>query len=357
MRMLYMLKKEIYCSKENWSFHLVSIISPLLFLLAFSLMLSGGITFPMEVHSTSENGLFEKFLNEYSSPSGEEYFDIKFVNKDIGPQSQIDNFLEIIDSPSIKENNGKIKLVINDGNANMTKNYRNRVHGAILEFINKYSKQNIIHINEYPMYKKDIPWDASFGVSILAFGMMLAGLLFGMLSITYEWENGTHKFIKMSSELTSSILAAKAISSIIKSFIAIGCLSFICFCLFNITLNRPIEFMCVMFISSSIFILLGMLIGHCMKNTITSFLAAMIVSLSLWIGGGGFGPLAYFGNSIRYLGYLNPMTYIIELVRGIYFGGTVDYFSSIIRLTFFLMTLFIAVIYIFKRWCKKERMF
>ena len=48
MGTLRIIGKELASVKENVPFNLATVVSPLLFLLAFAVMVSGGITIPVE---------------------------------------------------------------------------------------------------------------------------------------------------------------------------------------------------------------------------------------------------------------------------------------------------------------------
>lgn len=358
MRIAYMIKKEIVCSKENISFHLVSVISSLLFVFAFTLMLSEGITFPLKVYSPNSGIDFQKQLENYKSPFGENYFEVNGINNEKEIRNANDNILEIARELKTERSkvSGKLFFFINDANANMTKNYRNRLHGAVLEYINK-SQNYKISAEEIPRYQKDIPWDSAFGVSVFAFGIALSGLLFGMLSMTYEWEDRTNIFIKLSPKSKSNIIVAKCIVSIIKSFLSSGIFAIIYYLIYKCIPNKVGILLLTVVISSIIFIFIGMLIGHYVRSTITSFLMSMILALTLWIGGGGFGSLLYFGDITQYLGKINPVTYILELLRWIYFKGNVELMNYILILCSFAAVSFLLLSILFNKWCRKEILF
>lgn len=355
MRMLYMLRKELRCSRENISFHLVSILSPLLFVFAFTLMLSGGITFPLQVQADKNADGFTDFLESYCSPSGENYFKIEKIANEETTVNLSNNFLRINKDLSIEDKriSGEMTLYINDANANMTKNYRNRIHGALLEYLNLHQSSQI-SVREIPRYETDISWDKAFGVSVFAFGLALSGLLFGMLAMTHEWEDKTNKYIKLSPGRKGRLLMAKGIAAVTKSFISSIALTMVYFFLFR---ELPVHLgvlISTITLSSIIFIFLGMLIGHYLKSTITSFLLSMITALTLWIGGGGFGPLSYFGTAANILGKMNPVTYTLELLRFTYFAGNVDVFHHMIILTLFSAGIYLSVNTIFNIWCRRE---
>lgn len=270
----------------------------------------------MQVHGGSYSGAFETFLTTYSSPSGEAYFDITRSSGILDGAQARNNVLDIRRDLVVVDDKvtGDLVLQINDANANMTKNYRNRLHGALLKYVNDKQSYKLL-IEEMPRYPRDIAWDEAFGVSLFAFGIALSGLLFGMLSMTHEWEDRTVVFIKLSPRSTCLFLLAKGISCLLKSFISAAAFMAVYFLLFRqMPTHGDILFLTV-FLTAAVFIFLGMLIGHYIKSTITSFLLSMITALTVWIGGGGFGPLSYYGEVTNILGKINPLAYTLEAVR------------------------------------------
>lgn len=89
---------------------------------------------------------------------------------------------------------GSITHYINDVNQNTLKNSRNRIDGALVNFINQTRSTGNIVVNEETVYEEEVPWNAGFGTSIFVFGFMLAGMFFGALSIICEYDNQTTIF-------------------------------------------------------------------------------------------------------------------------------------------------------------------
>lgn len=354
MRLRMMLKKELRCSRENISFHLVSVISPLLFIFAFTLMLSGGITFPLQVYS-EDGSDFADFLADYRSPSGERYFEIEKMAEPLHVEQMHNNVLAVRQDVTVKDDAiaGDLTFYINDANANMTKNYRNRLHGALLSFIHTHQRHPIT-VLERTRYPTDIAWDKAFGVSVFAFGVALSGLLFGMLAMTHEWEDGTHIFIKLSPRSGALLLVAKGLAALLKSAVSSAVFIGVYLLLFREMPLHPGWLLVTVMLSAAIFICLGMLIGHYIKSTITSFLISIITALTLWIGGGGFGPLSYYGSVANFLGKLNPLTYSLEMLRFTYFAGNVRLGHHPGWLGLFALGGFAILLAVFQHWCKKE---
>ena len=70
-----------------------------------------------------------------------------------------------------------------------------------------------------------------------------------------------------------------------------------------------------------IFACLGMCLGIFIKSSLTAFFLSLVSALVLCVGGGGFGPLSYYGDIANFLGKINPATYAIDIVRWCYFNG------------------------------------
>ena len=79
-----------------------------------------------------------------------------------------------------------------------------------------------------------------------------------------------------------------------------------------------------------------------------------LAALVLWVGGGGFGPLSYFGAVANILGALNPATYAIELVRWCYFGGAGALAFQSAALVLAAAVSLAVVLAVYSRWTRGE---
>ena len=144
-----------------------------------------------------------------------------------------------------------------------------------------------------------------------------------MLSITSEWGNHTTQLLKLTPYSSKAIVIGKITANVIKC-----CVSGIAFLAIFFMISRafPPPVHLIFFIISillvyGIFACLGMCIGIFIKSSLTAFLFSLVSALVLWVGGGGFGPLSYYGDIANFLGKINPATYAIDIVRWCYFNG------------------------------------
>jgi ABC-2 type transport system permease protein len=356
MRILRIIAKELKCVKEDISFNLVTILSPLLFLLAFSLMLSGGITLPVQVYPDTQLSDFLKAMESCKAPDGTPYMELQPAAEDVPPTNAESNLIVIEQEPSMKDGviTGKIIHYLNDVNENMTKNFRNRLDGALVSYVESLRSGGNVSIAETTVYEQDIPWDTGFGTSVFVFGLVLSGLLFGMLSITSEWENKTTKLLKLSPYPAGITVTGKMLANVIKCFVS-GLIFLIIFFLLSKALPvHAFTFIASLLLVYSIFVCVGMCVGIYIKSTLTAFLISLVTALTLWVGGGGFGPLSYFGDIANILGCINPATYAIEVVRWCYFNGNTNLVAGFTFLSLAFIAAFSLIIVIYTRWIRSE---
>lgn len=132
MRLRAIIMKELRAVREDPSFHLAALVSPLLFLLAFSLMLSSGIVLPLATYPDAGESAFLQGVADYRAPDGTPYLSLSPAAADV-PRSDAENDLLVVRQEPQLENgvlSGELIHYVNDVNENMTKNYRNRVDGA-----------------------------------------------------------------------------------------------------------------------------------------------------------------------------------------------------------------------------------
>lgn len=137
MRIISIVLKEIKCVKEDISFNLATLISPLLFLLAFSLMLSSGVMIPVQTYPGAESSSFLKSMEHYQTPDGTAYFELHAAPENISPTNAESNLIVVEREPSFNGERitGELTHYLNDVNANMTKNFRNRLSGAVVNYV------------------------------------------------------------------------------------------------------------------------------------------------------------------------------------------------------------------------------
>lgn len=103
-----------------------------------------------------------------------------------------------------------------------------------------------------------------------------------------------------------------------------------------------------------IFACLGMCLGIFIKSSLTAFLLSLVSALVLWVGGGGFGPLSYYGDIANLFGRINPATYAIDILRWCYFDGNTQLMGGFTALGIAFIVALSLIFAIFTKWTRRE---
>ena len=356
MGTLRIIGKELTSIKENVPFNLATVISPLLFLFAFAVMVSGGITIPVETQPAPSESAFLQATASYHAPDKTPYLELETAPAEGAIDGRSADRYIVEDEPSVDGQGatGTVVHLVNDVNSNMTKNYANRLTGALVDYVDANRDAGTVEVIEQTRYEEDIPWDESFAVSTLVFGAMLAGLLFGQLSMTSEWENATAKLLVLSPRPAVSIVVGKVAAAFLKALVAGAVLVGVVALMYGRELaDIPwlIAALCLMYV---VFASIGLVLGIAVKSTMTAFLVSLVTSLCLWVAGGGFGDLSYFGQAAQAVGAVNPATYALDAVRNAYFGGMADP-TPLVVLSIGAAATLAMVCVLYARWTRSER--
>ncbi len=322
MRYLTLLGTELRQVRANVPYVILTIITPVMFMALFVFMIRGDITLPVTAHPDAAQSDFVKVLASNRAPDNPLYFQVS-SGTTTAPAGEDTNLIVVRQEPSASDGNviGEVVHYFNDVNTNMTKNFRNRLTGALFTWSAAHLEGADVTVQERPTYPTDIAWPTAFGMSAVGFGALFSGLLFGLLSMTQEWEQGTALWLRLSTTRPSAVVAAKLGACLVKSAVA-GVVLIGFLWLFTEALpTQPLALVGALtlgYLAASAF---GLMIGFASRNTLTSFLISLVTALVCWVGGGGLGPMFVFGPTAVTLSQANPATHVIDLVRWAYFGG------------------------------------
>lgn len=325
-RIWLVMKKELISVKGALPFNLVTIIIPLLFMFMFAVLLNQGISSPVLVSPGSADSQFIKHIYNYATPYGIPYFQPTALDKEIQQTGYV-NEIEVIQEPQMINNQvqGEIVQHFADINTNVTKNYQNRLTGAVTSYLKNFMNNQWIGVEEYPQFNQDISWALSYSLNAIVFGMMLTGLLFGSLSFTQEAENDIFKFFILSPMNPIWIITGKICSGIIKGLISTGIFTIILAVSMGKLPDNWGIFILIVILAYILILSLGLIIGMLASSTLTAFFLSLVIALTLWMAGGGFGSMALFSELIQKFALINPATHILNIVRYSYFGGFIQF--------------------------------
>ena len=337
-RLLFIIKTEILTTRSSLPFHIIALLSPILFFLVFAGQLDNDISFPISFNTTDTP--FYESIDDYRSPAGTPYYELDNDNKSISVSET--ERLEVINNRL----SGSINQKIGSIDKNITKNYRNRLTGALSNYFYTEFPEKAIQISEASLYEKDPSWSSFFAASILIFGILLSGLLFGALSYAREWETNSIDLFKLSPVNPIYILSGKFLGALIKSVITVVLyIIFITLNLKTLIFISP-EIVGITLLVYSTAIIIGMLIGLVFKKTLVAFITALISSILLWALWGGFGTSTGMARFIQIIININPVSKYINLVMHSCFNGPI----SVIDIIYPLILLIVSVFFFYLKY-------
>jgi ABC-2 type transport system permease protein len=331
-RFLFNIKTEILTARSSLPFHIIALLSPILFFIVFAGQLGNDISFPVSFSSTRTP--FYESIEDYKSPAGTPYYKIDDNYRSISITET--KPLEVVNNKL----SGSITQRIESIDKNITKNYRNRLTGAVSNYFYTVFPEKAIKISETSLYEKDPSWSSFFAASILIFGILLSGLLFGALSYTREWETKSIYLFRLSPISPIYVLSGKFLGALIKSIITVALyIIFITLKLKTLIFISP-EIIGIILLLYSTAIIIGMLIGLVFKKTLVAFITVLISSILLWALGGGFGTSAGLARAIQIITNINPVSKYMSLVLHSTFNGPISIIDIIYPVTLLIVAVF-----------------
>ncbi|MDD5015889.1 MAG: ABC transporter permease [Atribacterota bacterium] len=341
-RLLFMIKTEILATGSSLPFHIIALLSPILFFLVFAGQLDKDISFPISFNTTDTP--FYQSIDHYRSPVGTPYYD---------EQDNNHNSIFLTETEPLKVINNKLSGSINQKiesiDKNITKNYRNRLTGALSNFFYTQFPERAIQISETSLYGKDPSWASFFAASILIFGILLSGLLFGTLSFTREWELNCIDLFKLSPMNPIYILSGKFLGSFVKSIITVILYILFVTLKLKILIFNSLDIIGIIFLAYFTAIIIGMLIGIVLKQSLVAFITSLISSILLWVLGGGFGTSVGMAKGIQMMININPISKYMKLVLHSCFNGP----TSLIDIIYPIIILIISVFFLYLKYYKE----
>ncbi|HAG10456.1 MAG TPA: hypothetical protein DCK76_03510 [Desulfotomaculum sp.] len=254
------------------------------------------------------------------------YFSLQVSGKSLD-ETAYTNKIEVLEEPSGKNGTRtkEAELIIvqyfKDENTNMTKNYRNRLTGAVVSYLEQDPGNKIITVKETTRYPADIPWVASFGASALAIGILLSGFLFGSLSFTQVHFDRIPSVPQISDDFflcpCSDVPACFGANGHRKRLV-------------NLSFCRD-KTLALLGADNHSFVIGRALLYRGFRNSslyLKSFAAtavgAMVGTVLLWFMSDGFVSLENTTGLVKAISNFIPNTYALYLIRDAVFTGKID---------------------------------
>jgi len=350
-RLFLLIVCEFRMSRTSIPIHLLAILQPTLLFLLMAIILVHP-TFDMNVIDSNipESSRFISAMDSVRSPIGEPY--IKPILVDEKTATTLRQVITIEKDQKKAIAHQRFALI----DANLVKNYRNRLTATLLHLWNEDLGSKSVTIREHPTVGRDLPYTAYFGLGLLPMAVMLATILIGSTFVAQEFEDKTVLELKMAFAPIFLILCARLVRLLV-----FGCIAgFVLVAAIGLSTNVwPLSFLNIGAIFLIVGIIggsLGTIIGLMAKRLLPCFISSLVVTITCWVFGSSFGPAESFGGNYELISKFVPNTYAVKMLFPNYFGLNLgSAVSSAVILALFCALFLWLSHFVYKQQIMKER--
>lgn len=364
-RLIRIIEKEFKEVRSHIVFSLVSIISPIFFLLVFYATITNDITFSSYIvdNSGQKNNELVDTIKEIKNPNGSNYLNIASINETeaelLTEQDRLYWYTEI-PAGYISQTDSKTTVKINNHyyqvHQNFVKNIRNRVNLGVLTYVeDTILKNKAVKFSEERVNSKDITMGNVLASGLFTFVFFMAGIVNGGIVWAREFESKTIRLIKLSPGKFKAVFCGKFITAFILTLLSGAFFFFFSNMLLAFIPANPVQLIALCLILSVFTVLTGFLLGMVLKHSIPLFIVGLIGSVVLWILSGGVGTLGMFSPAVQMAAKLFPMHYYLQMIRGSFNSVfNTALFTDIIMVAFFFIFILFLLYIVYKKSIIKE---
>jgi len=347
--------KELRFLRTQPVFALIGLFSPFVMFLVFLLLVGGDISLPLVAVAPTQPAAasFTHHLEDFSTPHGIRYVDLSLVRDDeegLARVKAVEVPALLVTSEDFGEASGegiriyRLDLWYGFINQNLVKNVLDRVNGALVDYVEDSqlaASGRAVEVVESNRYDRDIGWLSFMVTGLYVYAVSLAASVTAGSALTKEFEAGTFRLFRLAPPRAWLVLAAKLVPGVVLALAAGGLMAVASLPLTELAFGfHPELLLLASLLTAGIAGGLGLLLGAVLRQTVPTFIAALLSNLSLWLLGGGFGRPSLFPAPLPLLSRLIPTRYAVQAVQSLTLDRTTtDLGGSLAILTIFLLVI------------------
>jgi len=314
-RFLLLLAHEFKQARATLPIHLVTILEPaLMYLLMTYILVQPTMTIYVNPSGSTTGQQLVEQMAFVGSPVGERF--IKPVLTDLQQPGDVRQVIVV-------KNQNKNAIAVQKFNlidANLLKNYRNRLTASAIRLWNEKLGGRAVEVLEKPLLPQDIPYNVYFGMAMLPLAAILSASLIGSALTAQEFETNTVLEYRLAPTSAWLILFARLIRVILTAAFSVVVL------VVTIGLRQnywPDSILTIILIVIPVSITagsLGIVAGLITRNTLPAFIISLVTSFIGWIAGDAFKPASGISGWYETISRFLPTTHTVERLFPHYYG-------------------------------------
>jgi ABC-type multidrug transport system permease subunit len=204
--------------------------------------------------------------------------------------------------------------------ANLLKNYRNRLTSAAMLLWNASLGKRAVRVLQYPSLPRDISYKVYFGVAMLPLSVFLAAAMLGGVLTAQEFEFNTVLEYRLAPASAWIVLAARLLRLVLTAMAGAGLMLLFIGLLNNYWPDAVGQVFLILLPLAVMAACVGVCVGLLTRRSLPAFLVALVTSFFGWIVGDAFKPAASIGGWYEALSRLVPNTYTVEWLFPHFYG-------------------------------------
>lgn len=224
--------------------------------------------------------------------------------------------------PAGFDDRGEVLIYLHNFNSDMDQNLRYRLAFTLMAYENSFPQNHGVQVQRIERMNRDVTWVEYMAAGILAYAPMLAGILYGAVAASREFDRNTARVLALAPRHRWGVGLGKALAAAVGASVAAGvAVAAVVFFWGLRVAGSPPLLAAVLLLQSLAFAGVGVALGAVVRRQHLLMLPAGLIAIPLWFLSGGIGPVALFPIPLQAVARWLPTTYAFHAVSLIVLAG------------------------------------
>lgn len=307
--MLFIVWKDLLTWFRSLRSVLVSVLVPAALLLFAALAGAVGQQFTVAV------------VDEQPQQVQDVAFDSPFLNglamKRADAEQKVDegSLAGLVDS----DGNVVVLRVTARGDEDLRRNLIMRQEGVVFDLNSHHlaeSRESHLNLETTGVARKSISDMTYLATGIIVFTALFGGMANTSYVSAREWEESTIKSLLVTPQPLLGVVLAKLITGAVQTIVSVAVITLLSVLFLDVSPEGDLlSIAAVLLLTVVASCSLGLLLSVVMRRSIPAMMGSILIAISLWFVGGGFGPVSFYRGDLQAIAWKLPSTYAIAAVE------------------------------------------
>lgn len=205
------------------------------------------------------------------------------------------------------------------GDEDLRRNLIMRQEGAIFDLNSHYlaeSRESRLNLEITGVARESISDMTYLATGIIVFTALFGGMANTSYVSAREWEESTIKSLLVTPQPLLGVVLAKLITGAVQTIVSVAVITLLSVLFLGVSPEGDLlTIAAVLLLTVVASCSLGLLLSVVMRRSIPAMMGSILIAISLWFVGGGFGPVSFYREDLQAIAWKLPSTYAIAAVE------------------------------------------